>query len=308
MLGKGFFDKHFNIIYCVWEQSEFPDDWIPAFELVDEVWTPSTFCAEVIGHRIDKPVIPIPHNVEPVAAANLDREALGLPKEAFLFLGMLDCYSTPERKNPLASLEAYVRASSESSRESYFVLKVLNSHAGKELLLSVQRYQARCPRILVIDKYLSRRAVSGLMQACDCFVSLHRCEGFGLTIAEAMCLGKPVIATGWSGNMDFMNEENSLPVRYELVELKHNIGPYRKGYFWAEPDVDHAAKLMRRVMDCPGIADSIGKRGREKIKSDLSASKTGHLMRQRLQEIGLVFSADRLDSRDPLIGNQDCSS
>jgi hypothetical protein len=125
------------------------------------------------------------------------------------------------------------------------------------------------------------------MAACDAYVSLHRAEGTGLTISDAMALGKPVIATGWSGNTDFMTVGNSFPVGYELTALRDGVGPYRAGDPWAEPSVGHAAELMRRVFEDRGLAAERGRAARRTIEADFSAAAVGRLIRRRLDAVAV---------------------
>jgi hypothetical protein len=126
-----------------------------------------------------------------------------------------------------------------------------------------------------------------LMAACDAYVSLHRSEGAGLPLAEAMALGRPVIATGWSGNMDFMNVANSFPVRYDLVELEENAGPYRAGINWAEPSITHAAELMRFVFENREEAELRGQAAKLEMERNYSESRVASLIRDRLEAIGV---------------------
>lgn len=289
-LGSDFFNGHYNIVYCVWEQGEFPEDWVPALNFVDEVWTASTFCQDTISRKTDKPVVRMPHNVQPVPPHGIDRRALGLPEDDFIFLGMADFMSAPERKNPLGSLEAYVRSMCLRMENVSLVLKTVNTGVRKDVAARLEHYRERFPSIILIDGYLSRPEVNALFQCCDCFVSLHRAEGFGLPMAEAMYFGKPVIATGWSGNVDFMNVTNSLLVRYTVVELDHDTGSYRKGFHWAEPDIDHAAELMGVVASDENLAKRIGQAGQMEIKTNFSPARVGRLMRDRLHRIKRGFA------------------
>lgn len=285
VLGSDSFSGYYNILYCVWEQDELPGEWVPAFDLVHEVWTASSFCQDTISRKISKPVVRIPHNVELSVPNDVDRRSLGLPEEGFLFLGMADFMSSPERKNPLGSLEAYTRSACCEKNDVYFVLKTINTHIRPDTERKLKQFRDDHPSIILMDGYLSRPEVNALFNCCDCFVSLHRAEGFGLPLAEAMYLGKPVIATGWSGNTDFMNVGNSLPVEYTIVPLDRDSGPYRKGFHWAEPNVDHASELMDLVTGDDSLVRRIGMQARHDIITHFSPEPVGRLMSQRLNRI-----------------------
>lgn len=285
MFGPEAFRQSYNIGFCVWEQDELPEDWVPALELVQEIWTPSRFCVDVISKKTRKPVIRIPHNVESRTDGLLDRKALGLPGQGVLFLCMADLASTPERKNPAGALEAYIRAFSAKQHGTFLILKILPHDTRPDVLHRIRAVADQHPGIIVIDRYLSRVEVDSLISACDCFVSLHRAEGFGFPLAEAMGHGKPVVATGWSGNMDFMHHGNSLPVKYTITALDHETGPYRRGARWAEPDLDHAAELMRLVAKDREYATSLGAQAQQDMRTHFSAARVGGLIRDRLNRI-----------------------
>ena len=139
--------------------------------------------------------------------------------------------------------------------------------------------------MILFDEMMTRPRAYGLLAMADCFVSLHRSEGFGLGLAEAMLMGKPVIATGYSGNLDFMNRENSLLVHYEMVEIDEDRPIYTKGNFWAEPSIEHAAMHMRAVYDRPEEGRARALRAQPEIQRLLSLEAAGKRMRARLQEI-----------------------
>jgi hypothetical protein len=140
-------------------------------------------------------------------------------------------------------------------------------------------------RITVMDRSLSREEMLGLMGACDCYVSLHRAEGFGLTLAESMRSGKPVIATGWSGNMDFMTRDNSYPVAYCLAQLPDSYGPHEQGSTWAEPDLNDAARLMREVFQNREGAEAKGRVACADIIRDYSLESAKIAITDRLSKI-----------------------
>lgn len=272
----------YNIGYWVWETQEWPDAWIPMTALVREVWTPSHFSKEAIQKKIDVPVTVIPHNVCPEVLSGKHRL---FPRDNVVFLSMVDFYSTPERKNPVGSLEAFRRAFGSSRSGASLVLKINNMSHRPDVMKIIRRYVDEMPGVSLLEAPLDRPEVYALLNSCDCYVSLHRSEGFGLPIAEAMCLGKPVIATGWSGNMDFMDPHNSLPVRYKLFELDRDYLPYPRGSIWAEPDIDHAAELMRFVVAEREAVLSVGRKAAEDVRSRYSAEVVGEMMLARLREI-----------------------
>ena len=139
--------------------------------------------------------------------------------------------------------------------------------------------------VILIDEVYTPERAHALQSLCDCYVSLHRSEGFGLNLAESMSLGKPVIATGWSGNMDFMNAHNSCLVEYALTPIPVTTGPYSAGQLWAEPDIEHAAWHMRRLAGDKSLRETIGRAAAEHISKYFSPRVAGRRMRQRLSII-----------------------
>jgi hypothetical protein len=166
------------------------------------------------------------------------------------------------------------------------ILKCVNADSDPDGFAALQA-QAQGYAIDIHEGYWPATAVADLMAACDAYVSLHRAEGAGLTISDAMAQGKPVIATGWSGNMDFMTAANSFPVRYQLVPLAQNVGPYPAGAYWAEPDVAHAARLMRFVYTHGEEARAKGARARQDIEASFSPQSVAETIQQRLSAIAV---------------------
>ena len=164
------------------------------------------------------------------------------------------------------------------------MLKSVNASADANGYAAL-KIRARGLPIDLYDGYWPSDHVGDFMAACDAYVSLHRSEGTGLTIAEAMALGKPVIATDWSGNTDFADSSNSFPVGYALTPVERNVGPYRAGETWAEPDVDHAAELMREVVADRTRAARRGAAAAQRIARDYSEVAIGALVRSRLEAI-----------------------
>ena len=282
-LGAAFFDGRYNIGYWAWELPEFPDAWLSALDLLDEVWVPSAFCQQAIAAKSPLPVLRIPHSVE-APSVTPDRRAFDIGEGDVAFLAMCDVLSVPERKNPLGVVDAFRRAfrGGEGVR---LLLKLSNLEHQPDLRSRLFRLMADDPRIKLIDGYLARQDLWTLMASIDCFVSLHRSEGFGLGMAEAMACGRTVIATGWSGNVDFTRADNALLVEYNLVELKRDLGPYRRGQVWAEPDLDSAEYCMRQIASSAELRQRLGARARQAVARELSPAAIAPMVRTRLEAI-----------------------
>ncbi|MEG4271228.1 MULTISPECIES: glycosyltransferase [unclassified Microcoleus] len=284
--GSSYFKNKYNIGFWAWELPEFPPEWQPAFNHFQEIWTYSNYCTEAISAVSPIPVIKIMPSIA-LPAPSLNREALNLPKDKFIFLFVFDFSSRIERKNTLATIQAFKQAFGEDN-SVLLVIKSSNSNKFLEAQASLNSALANNSNIKHLDGYLSKNKLNGLLYNCDCYVSLHRCEGFGLTMAEAMFYGKPVIATGYSSNTEFMNVGNSYLVKYKLIPIEQDCGPYKKGNFWAQADVEHAADLMRYVFNNYREAQRIGAIAAEEIKTLLNPQVTGNKIRKRLEYIAEI--------------------
>jgi hypothetical protein len=250
-VGPGFFDGRGTVGLWAWELEQFPDEMATAAALFDEVWAISSFAATSIREQVDTPVHVFPVTVSgPEPGGSVPAS---VPAGRFVFLFTFDFLSVFERKNPLAIVEAFSKAFTPSEGP-VLVVKSVNGDLRRLGRDRVRLAAADRPDIVLIEDYLTNDERDALLARADAYVSLHRAEGFGLTMAEAMILGKPVIATGYSGNLDFMTEENSFLVPYEMAEVPPGCEPYLPGTPWAEPDVDVAARLMRQVVDEPDLA------------------------------------------------------
>ncbi|MEG3860895.1 glycosyltransferase [Microcoleus sp. herbarium12] len=284
--GTSYFDNKYNIGFWAWELPRFPAEWQAAFNHFHEIWTYSNYCAEAISQVSPIPVIKIMPSIA-LAAPSISREALHLPKDKFIFLFVFDFSSRIERKNTLATIQAFKQAFGENDRV-LLIVKSSNSNKFTQAQASLNSALANCPNIKHLDGYLSKNQINGLLDACDCYVSLHRCEGFGLTMAEAMFYGKPVIATGYSSNTEFMNVGNSFLVRYKLIPIEEDFGPYKKGNIWAQPDIEHAADLMQYVFNNYQNAQEIGAVAAEEIQTLFSPQVAGDKIRKRLEYIAEI--------------------
>lgn len=278
VLGDDFFRGR-RIGVWGWETTSIPRRWAPAFEFIDEIWVYSRFVADSLARATDKPVVALPPPVlAPGRALPPTRLDVG---DGFLFLFVFDYASTIQRKNPVGLIRAFRQAFAEGEGAA-LLIKTINAprhpHAEDEVLWTVNGRSD----IHVIDRSLTAPERDALMLGCDCYVSLHRSEGFGLTMAEAMAVGKPVIATGYSGNVDFMNERNSYLVDYEITRVGPDVQIYPPDGEWAEPSVEQAAALMREVYENPARAAERGERARADIARELSPAAAGAGMRARL--------------------------
>ncbi|MBV8914479.1 MAG: glycosyltransferase [Acetobacteraceae bacterium] len=287
--GEAFFRDRVTIGFWQWEVSAFPEQFVPAFACVDEVWTCSQHTADALAGRSDTPVHHIRIPVVPDPPSPIDQRALKLP-DGYVFLFLFDHISVLERKNPLALIQAFTETFRPRSGAT-LVIKVINAEQRPHdhaLLLDEARGH---PHVQVREGYLLPGEKNQLIAACDCYVSLHRAEGFGLTLAEAMYFARPVIATGYSGNLDFMTPENSYLVDYDLTPIGSGADPYPAEGEWAEPDLEHAGRLMREVFDQREASRATGTRAAEAIRRTHCRQAAGETMRRRLEHIVEVSRA-----------------
>lgn len=281
-LGKEFFARRHTIGYWAWEVSAFPTQFASAFDHLDEVWTGSKHVADAVSRSARRPVHVIPQPVSLDPASGSAPTPAGVP-EGFRFLFAFDYLSVFERKNPLAVIRAFERAFPTPS-EAVLIIKALNAERDPTARERLWAAAAR-PDIHLIERRLTRAERDGLLNGADCYVSLHRAEGFGYTLAEAMWLGKPVIATGYSGNLDFMTAENSYLVDYGLVPIGSGNDPYPPDGVWAEPDVEHAARLMRQVFEHRDEAHTRGALAAQDIPRTHGPEAAGRAMVERLNTL-----------------------
>lgn len=285
LYNEAVFKNRYNIGVWHWELPDFPDEWIDSFRYVDEIWAPSTFVAESIALKSPVPVVRIPHSIEVKISQPKERSYFNLPKDVFLFLTMYDVRSFQERKNPEASIRAFQNAFRPNDMTVGLVIKVNSYKVKSEATEILYDLIGNYKNIYIIDETLSRNDVNALISVIDCFISLHRSEGFGLGLAEAMYLGKPAIGTNWSSTTDFMNHVNSCPVNYTLVAVGKDQGPYKAYQQWAEPSIEHASQYMSKLVTDRNYYKAISIRGESFIKEYYSPKKTGERMKRRLDYI-----------------------
>ena len=267
------FWRSYNIGYWAWELEELPPEWIAAIRFMDAIMVPSTFCRTAVERHTSKPVLVVPHPVVDGPPDGRRIEPVRDDGQAFRVLGIFNFGSSFERKNPVAAVRAFRQA--------------FGSDAGAELVLKVSdgpRYPTDKARleaeigpssnIRLIDEVSDADQLAELLASADAYISLHRSEGFGLTLAEAIAAEVPVVATNWSGNTDFCCPDLSFPVDYKLVAVRdaHPSFAGIKAARWAEPSVEHAAVQLRRIRDNPNGARSAAIRLSERLRAYLRGS------------------------------------
>ncbi len=287
--GSSFFKHRYNIALWYWELEQFPPRWHSSFGYYDEIWTATSFCQKALAAVAPIPVTrigyPFPREEMPAP----DREAFGLPRDSFLFLFNFDFHSVVQRKNPEGLITAFRKAFGKGN-DVLLILKSINAEHHPESARELKRLSESL-NVRWINEHLEAGAMKQLFATSDCYVSLHRSEGLGLGMARAMSYGKPVIATGYSGNLDFTTPENSLLVRHRVVELDQDYGVYEKGNCWAEPDIDHAAEQMRWVFEHPEEARALGQKARTDLQKFMNPANALDRMRQRLNAIDIRFNS-----------------
>ncbi len=285
VIGRERLGNRYLIACWFWELEAFPDAWLPGLELVDEVMVATQFIEKAIKRITDKPVWYVPLPVGEANDSGLMRADFGLEDDAFIFLSSFDFNSFLTRKNPLAVISAFQLAYADGRPDVRLLIKSSNGHRYPMMLQELLAAASGDKRIIIRDEVIHRSDVQALQRCVDAYVSLHRAEGFGLGLAECMRLGKPVIATAWSGNMDFMTDANSCLVDYNLVPLHEGEYLHCEGQHWAEPSVSHAAEQMRRIVDDRSFAARIGARAAQDVRDRLSPHVTAQLIIQRLEAL-----------------------
>ncbi len=278
-----------RVVACwFWELPRVPEAWRGAIEAVDEIIVATEFVADAFRAVTDKPVTRVPFPLLDAAPSGLSRTDFGLPNDAFVFLCTFDCNSTVARKNPDAVIAAFRAAFPPGRNDVMLLLKSSNGQRNPDALRKLLDLAAGDHRILLRDDVIDARHLQALQRECDAYVSLHRAEGLGLGMAECMRLGKPVIATGWSGNLDFMNAGNSLLVDYTLVPVQPGQYPHGEGQSWAEPDIEHAAALMRQVVDAPQSVVALIATAPGDIRNGMSPQHSGAMLAAYLESNPLL--------------------
>jgi glycosyltransferase involved in cell wall biosynthesis len=284
--GHSKYESGYNIGYWPWEFSEWPEAWNLVFDIVDEIWAPSLFLKEMYSKYTNKPVIHMPLSIDTQIKAKNDRDYFKLPKEKFIFFFMFDFNSYIKRKNPSAVIKAFKKAFPDND-DVVLLFKTHNSHYNTTESTEFRNLLSQDIRIRQIDDTLTKQEIYNLLASIDCFVSLHRSEGFGRCLAESMLLEKPVIATDFSGSKDFCNDETAFLVDFKDAFVQPGDYPHSLDFMWAEPSIETAAEKMVQVFNASksgNLKESTDK-AKLNIIENFSCSSLGARYKNRINEI-----------------------
>jgi glycosyltransferase involved in cell wall biosynthesis len=289
-LGSRRVPARYSVVFPQWELPRYPETWARQLERFDEVWVPSAFIRDAIAPGVSRPVILIPGPTGVRLARFLGRRYFGIPESAYAFLFAFDLRSYYQRKNPFAVVDAFAQlVKTRPSHDLVLVVKIAGASERPEAAEAVrQRLRDSTSnlglgRVIILDRPFSDTETKNLVRRCDCFVSLHRSEGFGRFLAEAMYVGKPVIATAYSGNLEFMNPDVSCLVEFNPVPVLEGDYPFPSGQVWAEPNVEQASAWMRRLVDDPAWGRRLGERASQHVRTWFSYRAIGLAYLDRLQ-------------------------
>jgi glycosyltransferase involved in cell wall biosynthesis len=280
-------NRGLRIICPAWELSRYPHVWAEQLDQFDEVWAQSRFTFESLAKAVKVPVVHMPEGSEVKVSSFLGRRYFAIPETSFAFLFFFNFSSYIERKNPeaaLLALEHFIKR--RAGAAVTFVMKVSGVPARPEIRAAFdERLAAIKDRVILIDREMTDNETKNLIRCCDSFVSLHRSEGFGHGLSEAMILGKPVIGTAYSGNMDFMTSDNAMLVDHTLIAVPKDAYPHWENQVWADPDVEQASRFMEALYDDPELCRRLGAQASRTIRRDFSYVATGVRYRARVEEL-----------------------
>jgi len=285
-IGRWKTGHSYNILRTYWELPEAPAEWAPMLKGIHEIWAPNEFVGNSFREIFDGPIIMVPPCVEIETENEFDRAQLGMDQDMFYFMFSFDYFSYPARKNPLGVVRAFQVAFPNPVDRVGLIIKstsVIHQHLGiKSVILEAARHDQR---IKVIDRIFSRDEMLSLIRQSDCYVSLHRSEGFGLGMAEAMAFGKPVIGTDYSGSTEFLSDRTGFPIPFTMRPVQPGEYIFSDGQNWAEPDAAAAAEAMQRVFHNRQEWQHLATSGKVFVETHYGRGNVGRIAARRLQDI-----------------------
>lgn len=296
-LGSESMEDGYNIAYWLWELDLFPTSFHHALELVDELWAPSRFIYDALKRVTNKPVTYMPIAVSVPPRPELSRADFGIPNEKFCFIFSFDCKSSVARKNPFACLEAFQLAFPDRDTDVCLIIKSHDGNINNPEWCRLLDLVNDDPRVIIINKIMRRDVFMRMVELSDCYISLHRAEGFGYGPAEAMMLGLPTVVSNYSGSTDFATEQTACVVDCDMVAVKpKEYFFHERGMQWAEPDVMHAASHLRRLFADTPFRARIAAAGQNYIKSQFSEQAAGIRYANRLHALGITAKSEKLST------------
>ncbi len=299
-INAGAIKGTFNTGVFWWEFDDY-FDFPQAFNFIDDVLVFSSFVKTAVAKslsgsaQVRQLVFPYYRNWNITRTRREVRQDYQLNDDDFVIFFNFDLYSSYERKNPLGLLSAF-SAAFLRQKDTKLVFKIAHAKSGLDNIKELHKMvlaQGLQGRVIFEYRNFSKNEYMNLLAATDAYVSLHRSEGFGIGMLEAMFLGLPVVATNYGGNTDFMNEDNSLPLTFSKTEVRRRFGPYRQGWLWAEPNLEQAVELMRRLYRDRGLALKLGERGRQFAEKAYSPESIQKQISSYFQEKPAVSSGQR---------------
>jgi glycosyltransferase involved in cell wall biosynthesis len=297
-ISKNSLKDFHNIGFWVHEMQAIPDAWAQQLEYFDEIWTPSSLCQNSVAYLSNIPVLKFPYAVKiNHVTEKIEKISRGCQSPVFKFLTIFDVYSDAERKNPLFAIRAFLNAYAKNLNVQ-FIIKTRNLSYDEKLREKLKSITEKFPNVIVIDTYITDEDLNNLYGDADAYVSLHRAEGFGLTISDAMSRGIPVITTGYSGNIDFCNAAETRLVAYTLRKVGHDRPRYRREDVWAEPDLIDATAAFTDLVNNHSAWVCKAALARNRLIEEYSIYDIGQKMKKRIELINRKFKfADDMSGR-----------
>ena len=298
-INKNLLKDFHNIGFWVHEMQTIPEAWAQQLEYFDEIWTPSSISQNSVAYLSNIPVLKFPHPVKSNAITErIQNISNGHDYNGFNFLTVFDVYSDAERKNPLFAIRAFLNAHANNHKVK-FIIKVRNLSLDELLKNKLKNIAEKNSNIVVIDGYISDEDLNNLYGEADAYVSLHRAEGFGLTISDAMSRGIPVITTGYSGNLDFCNSCETRLVSYSLRDVGQSRPRYLREDVWAEPDLQDASAAFSELVSDHVKWINKANKARDRLSQEFSIQHVGRLMKERIDLINRNFNfTDDMNGRE----------
>lgn len=290
------FKARYTILFLIWESEYLPPELSENLSLFNEIWTASSYCKELFKKVYANPILIVPHPVEITLKSIYDQKAkVYFDKQKFSFLFIFSYHSSVERKNPFFLVEAFNKAF-KTNENVELIIKTVGEERHRKESNKLHQQVAASKNIKIFNVDLDKNAVNHLINDCDCYVSMHHSEGYGLTLAEAMFFGKPTIATNYSGNKQFMNHLNSFLIDFDIAPIENPDTNFSSQTIWANPNLENAVETLRDVYFNSDLRDTKAMEAKTYIKNELSFHAVGSIIKN---QVDFLF-----DNFEDLITNQ----